>query len=163
MRKPNCGGCTEDDGAMMAVKKNLGTEVFVPAGATLTQLRDLAQECKACELYRNATQAVFGEGPSSARIVMVGERPGDKEDLAGKPFVGPAGGLLNRALEEAGIDRSDVYITNAVKHFKFEERGKRHIHKKPADSEIAACRPCGDSGQAEQHSGGKLNTIPDRR
>jgi DNA polymerase len=126
---------------MMAVKKNLGTEVFVPAGATLTQLRDLAQECKACELYRNATQAVFGDGPSSARIVMVGEQPGDKEDLAGKPFVGPAGGLLNRALEEAGIDRSDVYITNAVKHFKFEERGKRRIHKKPADSEIAACRP----------------------
>ena len=126
---------------MMAVKKNLGTEVFVPAGTTLTQLRDLAQECKACELYRNATQAVFGEGPSSARIVMVGEQPGDKEDLAGKPFVGPAGGLLNRALEEAGIDRSDVYITNAVKHFKFEERGKRRIHKNPANSEIAGCRP----------------------
>ena len=126
---------------MMAVKKNLGTEVFVPAGTTLPQLRDLAQECKACELYRNATQAVFGDGPSSARIVMVGEQPGDKEDLAGKPFVGPAGGLLNRALEEAGIDRSEVYITNAVKHFKFEERGKRRIHKNPADSEIAACRP----------------------
>ncbi len=114
---------------------------FVPQGATLTQLREAAQKCKGCELYRHATQAVLGEGPSSARIVMVGEQPGDKEDLAGKPFVGPAGGLLTRALEDAGIDRSDVYITNAVKHFKFEERGKRRIHKKPSETEIVACRP----------------------
>jgi DNA polymerase len=126
---------------MAFAKKNLGTEPLVPSGATLAQLRDLAQECKACELYRNATQAVLGEGPSRARIVMVGEQPGDKEDLAGKPFIGPAGGLLSRALEDAGIDRSDVDITNAVKYFKFEERGKRRIHKKPSDSEIAACRP----------------------
>jgi uracil-DNA glycosylase family protein len=126
---------------MAFAKKNIETEPLVPSGATLAQLRDLAQECKACKLYRTATQAVLGEGPSRARIVMVGEQPGDKEDLAGKPFVGPAGGLLSRALEEAGIDRSDVYITNAVKHFKFEERGKRRIHKKPSDSEIAACRP----------------------
>ena len=125
----------------MATAKKLGTELLIPSSATLVQLRDLAQQCKACDLYRNATQAVFGEGPSTARIVMVGEQPGDKEDLAGKPFVGPAGGLLNRALEDAGIDRADVYITNAVKHFKFEERGKRRIHKKPADSEINACRP----------------------
>jgi DNA polymerase len=122
-------------------KKYLRPEPFVPSSATLAQLRDLVQECKACELYRNATQAVFGGGPSTARIVMVGEQPGDKEDFAGKPFVGPAGNLLNRALEDAGIDREDVYITNAVKHFKFEERGKRRIHKKPSDSEITACRP----------------------
>lgn len=114
---------------------------FVPQGATLAQLREAAQKCKGCELYRNATQAVLGEGPSTARIMMVGEQPGDKEDLAGKPFVGPAGGLLTKALEDAGIDRSDVYITNAVKHFKFEERGKRRIHKKPSETEIVACRP----------------------
>lgn len=114
---------------------------FVPRGATLAQLREAAQKCKGCELYRHATQAVLGEGPSTARIVMVGEQPGDMEDHAGKPFVGPAGGLLTRALEEAGIDRSDVYITNAVKHFKFEERGKRRIHKKPSETEIVACRP----------------------
>jgi DNA polymerase len=125
----------------MAAKKNLGAAPFVPHGATLPQLWDAAQECKGCELYRNATQAVLGEGPSNARIVMVGEQPGDKEDLAGKPFVGPAGGVLNRALEDAGIDRSDVYLTNAVKHFKFEERGKRRIHKKPSDTEIVACLP----------------------
>jgi uracil-DNA glycosylase len=114
---------------------------FVPQGATLAQLREAAQKCKGCDLYRRATQAVLGEGPSTARIVMVGEQPGDKEDLAGKPFVGPAGGLLTRALEDAGIDRSDVYITNALKHFKFEERGKRRIHKKPSETEIVACRP----------------------
>jgi DNA polymerase len=92
-------------------------------------------------LYRHATQAVLGEGPPAARIVMIGEQPGDKEDLAGRPFVGPAGRLLDRALEDAGIARSEVYVTNAVKHFKFEERGKRRIHKKPSDSEIAACHP----------------------
>jgi uracil-DNA glycosylase len=114
---------------------------FVPQGAHLAQLREAAQKCKGCELYRFATQAVLGEGPPTARIIMVGEQPGDKEDLAGKPFVGPAGGLLTRALEEAGLDRSDVYITNAVKHFKFEERGKRRIHKKPSESEFVACRP----------------------
>jgi uracil-DNA glycosylase len=114
---------------------------FVPQDASLGQGREAAQKCKGCELYRYATQAVLGEGPSTSRIVMVGEQPGDKEDLAGKPFVGPAGGLLTRALEDAGIDRSDVYITNAVKHFKFEERGKRRIHKKPSETEIVACRP----------------------
>src|SRR6185436_17210196 len=97
--------------------------------------------CKGCELYRNATQAVLGEGPSSARLMMVGEQPGDKEDLAGKPFVGPAGILLGRALEDAGIDRADVYLTNAVQHFKFEERGKRRIHKAPSTTEIVACKP----------------------
>ena len=118
-----------------------GAAPFVPGSATLPQLRDAAQQCRGCELYRHATQAVLGEGPADARIVLVGEQPGDKEDLAGKPFVGPAGAVLNRALEDAGIQRSDVYITNAVKHFKFEERGKRRIHKKPAETEIAACRP----------------------
>ena len=114
---------------------------FVPSNGTLAQLRDAAQRCQGCELYRNATQAVLGEGPATARIVMVGEQPGDREDLTGKPFVGPAGQLLDRALEDAGIRRSDVYITNAVKHFKFEERGRRRIHKKPSDSEIEACKP----------------------
>jgi uracil-DNA glycosylase len=114
---------------------------FVPQGATLAQLREAAQKCKGCDLYRHATQAVLGQGPSAARIVMVGEQPGDKEDVAGKPFVGPSGSLLSKALEDAGIDRSDVYITNAVKHFKFEERGKRRIHKKPSETEIVACRP----------------------
>jgi uracil-DNA glycosylase len=122
-------------------KEYPGAEKYVPAGATLPQLQKAVQRCKGCDLYLHATQGVLGEGPSPARIVMVGEQPGDKEDLAGRPFVGPAGGLLDRALEEAGIDRTDVYVTNAVKHFKFEERGKRRIHKKPTDSEIAACKP----------------------
>ena len=125
----------------MATNNPPGAAMFVPEGATLPQLREAVQRCMGCELYRHATQGVLGEGPSTARIVMIGEQPGDKEDLAGKPFVGPAGGLLTRALEDAGIDRSDVYITNAVKHFKFEERGKRRIHKKPSDTEILACRP----------------------
>jgi uracil-DNA glycosylase family protein len=125
----------------MAVKRNSGASGFVPAGAGLAELRDAAQRCTGCDLYRNATQAVMGEGPARARVVMVGEQPGDREDRTGQPFVGPAGGLLNRALEDAGIARTDVYVTNAVKHFKFEERGKRRIHKKPSDTEIAACRP----------------------
>src|SRR5260370_18101270 len=126
---------------MASAKMDLSSQPFVPSRSALAQLRDLAQECKACELYRNATQAVFGEGPSTARIVMVGEQPGDKEDLAGKAFVGPAGGLLNRVLDDAGIDRPDVYVTSAVKHFKFDERGKRRIHKRPSESEITACCP----------------------
>jgi len=121
--------------------KYSGAEQFVPAHATILQLSEAAQHCRGCDLYRCATRAVFGEGPTSARIVMVGEQPGDREDLTGRPFVGPAGGLLDRALEEAGIARTDVYVTNAVKHFKFEERGKRRIHKKPSDSEIEACKP----------------------
>jgi uracil-DNA glycosylase len=118
-----------------------GAAPFLPQQVTLPQLREAAQECRGCELYKHATQAVLGEGPSTARIVMVGEQPGDQEDLAGKPFVGPAGALLDRALAEAGIDRAEVYITNAVKHFKFEERGKRRIHKKPSETEIVACWP----------------------
>jgi DNA polymerase len=114
---------------------------FIPAKKTLPILREAVQSCRGCELYRHATQAVFGEGPETACIVFVGEQPGDEEDRMGRPFVGPAGRLFDRALEEAGIDRSVVYITNAVKHFKFEERGKRRLHKKPSGSEIKACRP----------------------
>ena len=122
-------------------KRFPGAEQFVPPHATLPVLREVVQDCRGCDLYRNATQAVLGEGPTNAHIMLVGEQPGDREDLAGRPFVGPAGGLLDRALAEAGIARDDVYVTNAVKHFKFEERGKRRIHKKPNDSEIDACKP----------------------
>jgi DNA polymerase len=106
---------------------------------TLGEARRAAADCRACPLWKPATQTVFGEGPAHARIMLVGEQPGDHEDLAGRPFIGPAGKLLDRALEEAGIDRRLVYVTNAVKHFKFEQRGKRRLHKKPADAEIAAC------------------------
>src|ERR1051326_7611133 len=114
---------------------------FVPPHASYKRLTAAVQTCRGCDLYAHATQAVFGEGPKSARLVFVGEQPGDEEDRRGHPFVGPAGKMLNRALVEAGIDRSEVYVTNAVKHFKFEERGKRRIHKKPSDSEISACKP----------------------
>ncbi len=107
---------------------------------TIAALRDEAAHCTRCPLYKHATQTVFGEGPSDARIVMVGEQPGDQEDIQGRPFVGPAGKLLDRALEEAGIDRGTVYVTNAVKHFKFEPRGKKRIHKKPDTPEIEACK-----------------------
>jgi probable DNA metabolism protein len=108
---------------------------------SLDTLRAEAADCRACPLWKDATQTVFGEGPRHARIMLVGEQPGDKEDLAGKPFVGPAGQMLDRALEEAGIDRAKVYVTNAVKHFKFVPRGKIRLHQKPATSEIRACRP----------------------
>jgi DNA polymerase len=114
---------------------------YIPEKATLRVLRQAVQSCRGCDLYRCATQAVFGEGPAKPRIMMVGEQPGNDEDLQGRPFVGPAGKLLNRTLEEAGIQRADVYVTNAVKHFKFEERGKRRLHKKPRASEVRACRP----------------------
>jgi uracil-DNA glycosylase family protein len=108
---------------------------------TLKTLREQASHCRACPLWKDATQTVFGEGPQAARIMLVGEQPGDKEDLAGKPFVGPAGHMLDRALEEASIDRTKVYITGAVKHFKFVLRGKFRLHQKPNASEIRACRP----------------------
>ena len=104
-------------------------------------LRAEAADCRACPLWKGATQTVFGEGPQNAQIMLVGEQPGDKEDLAGKPFVGPAGQMLDRALDEAGIDRSKVYVTNAVKHFKFVSRGKIRLHQKPNTAEIRACRP----------------------
>jgi uracil-DNA glycosylase family protein len=118
-----------------------GAESFIPPQHTLRALNRAVQNCRGCDLYRCATQAVFGEGPARAPIVMVGEQPGNDEDLQGYPFVGPAGKLLDRALEEAGIRRADVYLTNVVKHFKFEERGKRRLHKKPSASEAEACRP----------------------
>jgi uracil-DNA glycosylase len=108
---------------------------------TLDQVRNDAKDCQACDLYLRGTQTVFGEGARKAELMFVGEQPGDQEDLAGHPFVGPAGKLLDRALADAGIDRSAVYVTNVVKHFKWEPRGKRRIHKKPNASEIAACRP----------------------
>lgn len=106
----------------------------------LDSLRREAASCRACPLWKNATQTVFGEGPAEAEIVFVGEQPGDKEDLQGRPFVGPAGLLLDRALAQAGVDRGRVYVTNAVKHFKFEPRGKRRLHKRPNASEIKICR-----------------------
>jgi uracil-DNA glycosylase family protein len=112
-----------------------------PETSSWSELREAARDCTACHLYRRATQTVFGEGPKHAPIMLVGEQPGDYEDVAGKPFVGPAGKIMDRALEEAGIDREHVYITNAVKHFKWEPRGKRRIHKKPNAREIVACRP----------------------
>ena len=111
------------------------------APPSLKTLRKEAAHCRACHLWKHATQTVFGEGPQDAPMMLVGEQPGDKEDLAGKPFVGPAGKILDRALEEAGIERGEVYVTNTVKHFKWEPRGKRRIHKKPNAVEIAACRP----------------------
>jgi uracil-DNA glycosylase family protein len=111
-----------------------------PQGRTIAQLRAEAQDCRRCQLYKNATQTVFGEGSPKAAIVFVGEQPGDQEDLQGKPFVGPAGKLFDRALADAGIDRSKTYVTNAVKHFKFEPRGKKRLHKRPDRGEIEACR-----------------------
>jgi DNA polymerase len=115
--------------------------VFLPERLTLAALREAARGCTACPLWRSGTQTVFGEGLKRARLLLVGEQPGDREDLAGRPFVGPAGRLLDGALAEAGIERSDAYVTNAVKHFKWEPRGKRRIHQRPNASEIAACRP----------------------
>jgi uracil-DNA glycosylase family protein len=112
----------------------------VGPNTTIAALAEEAAHCTRCHLYKWATQTVFGEGPPDARIMMVGEQPGDQEDLQGRPFVGPAGQLLDRALDEAGVDRSTVYVTNAVKHFKFEPRGKRRIHKKPDRPEIEACK-----------------------
>jgi uracil-DNA glycosylase len=127
----------------MAVGASPESEAWelIPERPTLSSLRQAAAGCRACRLWRNATQTVFGEGTEEAEVMLVGEQPGDREDLSGRPFVGPAGKLLDRALEEAGIDRHKVYVTNVVKHFKFEPRGKRRIHKKPAAEEIAACRP----------------------
>jgi uracil-DNA glycosylase len=113
----------------------------IQATPTLPGLAKLAQNCKACDLWKRATQTVFGEGRANSKVMFIGEVPGDREDREGKPFVGPAGNLLDKALAEAGIDRGVVYVTNAVKHFNWEERGKRRIHKKPRASEIAACRP----------------------
>jgi uracil-DNA glycosylase family protein len=113
----------------------------VPETSSLKELAAAAKDCTACHLYKRGTQTVFGEGPKQATMMLVGEQPGDYEDVAGKPFVGPAGKIMDRALEEAGINRKEVYVTNAVKHFKWEPRGKRRIHQKPNSREIAACKP----------------------
>lgn len=114
---------------------------FIPPNPTLTRLKEAAGSCTGCDLYKRATQTVFGEGPASAQLVFVGEVPGDYEDRQGRPFVGPAGRLLDKALEEVGLDRREVYVTNAVKHFKWEAIGRRRKHKKPLASEIRACHP----------------------
>ena len=114
---------------------------LIPDDPTIPKLRATAANCKACDLWKLGTQTVFGEGNSKARVMLVGEQPGDQEDIQGHPFVGPAGKILDKALEEAGIDRKEVYVTNAVKHFKWEPRGKRRIHKKPNSLEITACKP----------------------
>jgi uracil-DNA glycosylase family protein len=114
---------------------------FLPERRTLRSLREAAAGCRGCHLWRGATQTVFGEGLKRARVVLVGEQPGDREDREGRPFVGPAGRELDKALEEVGIDRADAYVTNVVKHFKFEERGRRRIHQTPKRFEIDACRP----------------------
>jgi len=126
---------------VVALTRHLTAAPFIPATPTLPALRDAVQICRGCPLYANATQAVFGEGPTSAEFMLVGEQPGDQEDQQGEPFVGPAGALLDRALTEAGIDRKHAYITNAVKHFKWKARGKRRIHDKPSWSEQKACLP----------------------
>jgi uracil-DNA glycosylase len=114
---------------------------YVPEQPSLPRLREAAAGCRGCHLWENATQTVFGEGARAAGVMLVGEQPGDQEDLAGKPFVGPAGRILDQALEEAGIDRRQAYVTNVVKHFKWQPRGKRRIHQKPNWAEMAACRP----------------------
>jgi DNA polymerase len=125
----------------MAAKEPEDATPFLPEERSLEALRAAAAGCRGCELYRSATQTVFGEGGERARMMLVGEVPGDREDRAGRPFVGPAGRELDRALEAAGIDRDDAYVTNAVKHFRFQERGKRRIHQKPDAGQIRACRP----------------------
>jgi uracil-DNA glycosylase len=114
---------------------------FLPPTRSLKALGEAAEGCRGCELYKDATQVVFGEGRKSAELMLVGEQPGDKEDRGGEPFVGPAGRLLDRALEEAGIDRSEAYVTNAVKHFKWKPQGKRRLHQTPRAGEIEACKP----------------------
>ncbi|MES2641487.1 MAG: UdgX family uracil-DNA binding protein [Myxococcota bacterium] len=114
---------------------------FLPSRVTLETLREAGEGCRGCELWACATRVVFGEGPPDAQVMLVGEQPGNEEDLTGRPFVGPAGRLLDRALAEVGLDRSEVYVTNAVKHFRSEPRGKRRIHKKPGDEHVEACLP----------------------
>jgi uracil-DNA glycosylase len=125
----------------MARREKASAAAWVPATHSLEELRAAAPACKGCDLYQHATQIVFGEGPRDSKVVMVGEQPGDEEDKKGHPFVGPAGRLLSKAMHEAGLDREKIYVTNAVKHFKFTERGKRRLHSKPNAAEISACRP----------------------
>ena len=121
--------------------KQSTAKVLIPEKPTLSSLRKAAADCKACDLWERGTQTVFGEGSAHARIFLIGEQPGNDEDLKGRPFVGPTGRLLDKALEEVGIDRTEAYVTNVVKHFKWEPRGKLRIHKKPNSQEIEACRP----------------------
>src|ERR1700682_3970267 len=125
----------------MAKQPSKPVELLIPPHPTLSALQKAAKNCHACDLWKRGTQTVFGEGEPEAKVIFVGEQPGDREDLEGRPFVGPAGRLLDEALEEAGIDRREAYVTNAVKHFKWEPRGKKRIHQKPNAAEIAACRP----------------------
>jgi DNA polymerase len=126
---------------MAATTKHWGAAPFLPDQRTLAALRDAAAGCRGCDLWRDATQTVFGEGSADARVMLVGETPGDYEDREGRPFVGPAGRELDRALAKVGIERDEVYVTNAVKHFKYKLRGKRRIHQRPSAAEITACRP----------------------
>jgi uracil-DNA glycosylase len=125
----------------VATKLQKSAADFLPRKRTLKTLREAARSCKGCDLYKNATQTVFGEGPETANVVFIGEQPGDQEDRQGHPFVGPAGRLLDKALAEARIPREHVYVTNAVKHFKWIWRGKRRLHQKPAIRQVTACRP----------------------
>jgi uracil-DNA glycosylase family protein len=125
----------------MAKSSGSPAEDLIPPRPTLSSLKEIAADCHACDLWKKGTQTVFGEGRRRANVMFVGEQPGNEEDLTGKPFVGPAGRLFDNALQEAGIDRKQTYVTNVVKHFKWEPRGKRRIHKKPNATEIAACRP----------------------
>jgi DNA polymerase len=149
-------------------------EAYLPEHRSLPRLRESAANCRACELHERATQTVFGEGPAAARIMLVGEQPGDEEDLAGHPFVGPAGQVLARALAAAGIERTDVYVTNAVKHFKFESKSERRLHKRPRPGEVRACRAwldaeltavrpsvvvCLGSTAAQSFSGARFNLM----
>jgi uracil-DNA glycosylase family protein len=128
--------------------KKPAEKAVVPVSGSLQELSETAKCCRNCDLWRNATQTVFGAGPQQAKIMFIGEQPGNDEDRVGSPFVGPAGRLLDRLLEEAGLDRKKVYVTNVVKHFKWEPRGKRRIHKKPTAREVAACRPWLDAEMA---------------
>jgi uracil-DNA glycosylase family protein len=132
----------------VVVKSKRQELIRFPKAKSIAELAEQAEDCKNCDLWKTGTQTVFGEGSSRAKIMMIGEQPGNQEDIEGKPFVGPAGKLLDRLLEEAGVDRKKVYVTNAVKHFKWEPRGKRRIHKKPNAKEIAACRSWLDAEMA---------------
>jgi DNA polymerase len=122
-------------------RRTTDAAAFIPPHPTLEKIREAVSACRGCDLYKNATQGVAGAGPRGARLMLVGEQPGNDEDLAGRPFVGPAGQVLDRALAEAGLDRAEAYVTNVVKHFKWTPRGKRRIHEKPGVAEVEACRP----------------------
>jgi uracil-DNA glycosylase family protein len=136
----HCGDGSRDVNARRTATTGSAAD-FLPKDRTLPALRKAAKGCRGCHLWQRATQTVFGAGPSSSRVMLVGEQPGHEEDLAGAPFVGPAGRILDRALEDVGIDRRQVYVTNVVKHFKWEAKGKRRIHAKPSQLEVSACRP----------------------